>query len=61
MEIFILDLAMAVLKLFSSETTMVNYMFVETMERKTKKNNSAIIFIKNAEQTNKRQEKMKEK
>lgn len=61
MEIFILDLAMAVLKLFSSETTMVNYMFVETMERKTKKNKSAIIFIKNAEQTNKRQEKMKEK
>lgn len=37
MEIFILDLAMALLKLFSSETTMVNYIFVETMESKTKK------------------------
>lgn len=39
---------------------MVNNIFVETMKSKTKKNNSVIIFIKNAEQT-KGRKKMKEK
>lgn len=51
MEIFILDLKMAQFKLFSSETMMVTYIFVETMESKAKKNNYINNFIKNAEQT----------
>lgn len=61
MELFVLDLPMAVSKFFSSEIIKVYYNFAEMMMSITKKKDSMIVFYWKCKLKNKRQKKMKEK